>query len=157
MAGPCPTGQERTKSRGKAKALADPSWTKGQVDTWQARFADAAKVDTRPETRRTHPKTWRTHGGQETRPKWTQGGHTWQTHGGQGLDAQPKRTQGGHMADAIRSNGGQCLEVRADTRRTYGGVKADKLRGRGQGISRPAVFGRFVILFCTFARGQESV
>ena len=142
MPRPCPTaGQERAKSGGKAKALADKWWTKGKVDTWQTRFGGAAKVDTRPDARRTQgkhkggqmPDMRRTRGGQslETRPSRTQGGYR--------AEARPKRTLGGHKADR-RTHGGQRLEARP--KRTQGGHEADKLRGRGQSISRPAFFSK---------------
>ena len=118
MPRPCPTaGQERAKSRGKAKALADRWWTKGMA-------------------RWTHGRQ-----GLEAQPKWTQGrtqvGHaeTWQTHGGHivvkvwrrgqsGHKANTRRTQGRHMADTWRPKrtqgkhkGGQM----PDMRQTHGG------------------------------------
>ena len=65
--GPAP----QQANSGQRPALADTWWTKGKADTWQTRFGDTAKVDTRPDTRRTQgghgghmAATWRAKGGQ---------------------------------------------------------------------------------------------
>ena len=98
MPQPCPTaGQERAKSRGKAKTLAGTWWTKGKADTQQTRFGGAAKMDTRQDTRRRQGRDRPRHGGHMV-DKADSG----QTQG---------RTYGGHKADTWRTKFGGAFKV----------------------------------------------
>ena len=81
-----------------------------EAQTGRTRFGGTAKADSR-RTQGAHKQSV------ETRPERNQGGHK-ADNGGQGLEARPKRSEGGHKADNM----------------------ADELQGRGQSISRPAIF-----------------
>ena len=121
--------KRRARFGGRHKAKV---WRRSQsghvADTWRAhgghmadkwQFGGGARSGLR-HTRRT--QGGRTQGGQglEARPSALKGGHK-ASHGGQSVGTWPMRNQGGHKAD-------------------NGGHMADKLRGRGQSISRPALF-----------------
>ena len=142
MPPPCPTaGHEQTKSRGEDTTRR--TWrTNGRhgnlgagakADTWRTQF------------------TWRTYGAQclEADRKRTHGGHkagTWRTQGG--LKADARRAHGGHMtrfwgsakADSRRTQAGHTADKVWRRARIQGGHMEDKLQGRGQSISRPALF-----------------
>ena len=118
MPRPCPTtGQELTKTRGKA--LAGTWWTKGKADTWQTRF----KL--------------------EARPKWRQG----RTQADAGPGRWPTKTKFGEAAKAGRKpghrlrHGGHKDGRKADTSRTklqtQGGHMVDKVWKRGQSGLKP--------------------
>ena len=124
MPRPCPTaGQERTKSRGEAKAWAvDLRWQSGHVaDTWKTQGGEKADGRHMPDTWQLKVLQGGTQGRHMAETRRTYGRRSWRrSQPNLGSSGQGLETRAESMADTMAHNGGHTAG--------NGGHMADKLR-----------------------------